>query len=298
MNNKPIWLDLELRKDIDDYMTLIYALDKDVNIQEISIHNPSMKELKLLKNTLNLYKKNIPIIVSGDITEYPEDEDIHSSLLEKAQLDNENFYCYLNDYFDYKKDIGERTFFCGGSLYTLSQCLNNYNPENFKPYIQGGFAGKDVVGIENTLKKFKKRNEVPTWNLNLDIKSTDDVLSKNVDIHLISKNICHASFVGLEDLNNKNSYFNNTLKNYFNGSERKKCMHDLLAFMTIFDEKNELVQFKKVDLTHSDHEIPKWKSVINENSNKQISSSFDYSLFLKLIKEHTPKQKLKNKFNY
>ena len=92
MNNKPIWLDLELRKDIDDYMTLIYALDKDVNIQEISIHNPSMKELKLLKNTLNLYKKNIPIIVSGDITEYPEDEDIHSSLLEKAQLDNVNFY--------------------------------------------------------------------------------------------------------------------------------------------------------------------------------------------------------------
>ena len=65
-----------------------------------------------------------------------------------------------------------------------------------------------------------------------------------------------------------------------------------------FDKKNELVQFKKIDLTHSDHEIPKWRSVINENSNKQISASFDYSLFLKSIKEHTPKQKLKNKFNY
>ena len=30
MNNKTIWLDLELRKDIDDYMTLIYALDKTI----------------------------------------------------------------------------------------------------------------------------------------------------------------------------------------------------------------------------------------------------------------------------
>jgi hypothetical protein len=35
----PVWLDLELRKDIDDYMTLIYALQNDFNIKEVSINN-------------------------------------------------------------------------------------------------------------------------------------------------------------------------------------------------------------------------------------------------------------------
>jgi inosine-uridine nucleoside N-ribohydrolase len=296
-NNKsttPLWLDLELREDIDDYITLVFALENNCNIKEVSIHNPSINELKLLKNTLNIYKKNTAIIVSGAITHYEEDKDIHKSLLSKATLDSDNFYCSLEDYFNHK-EIENRTFFCGGSLYTLSECLNNYNPEIFNIYIQGGFAGKDIVGEENTLKKFKKRTEVPTWNLNLDIEATDNVLKNTVNMNFISKNICHASFIGLEDINQEKTLFNEVLVNYFGESKRKKCMHDLLAFLTIFND--EIVQFKNIDLKRTHDEIPKWHSVINENSNKKISTSFNYDLFLQEIKNHKekPNHRIKNK---
>lgn len=291
--NKPLWLDLELREDIDDYITLIFALDNNLNIQEISIHNPSINELNLLKETLKEYKKNVPIIVSGDITEYSEDKDIHQSLLKKAIPSDNKFYCSLKDYLDFK-DINDRVFFCGGSLFTLSKFLEHYNESTFEAYIQGGFAGKDVVGEENTLKKFKKRDKVPTWNLNLDLESTDKVLkSDNVNIHFISKNVCHASFVGIDDLNQQNSKFNQTLKDYFGDTNRKKCMHDLLAFMTIFND--DVVKFKNVDLHRTNEERVKWHSVINENSSKEISVSFDYQLFLNFIDSHKPELKTNKK---
>ena len=62
-----LWLDLELREDIDDYATLIFSLEKGYNIDAISIHNPSKNELKLLKTTLSDYSVNIPIIITGDV---------------------------------------------------------------------------------------------------------------------------------------------------------------------------------------------------------------------------------------
>ena len=54
-NKKDIWLDLELRKDIDDYISLIFALENNLNIKEVSINNPSKNELCLLKDTLKIF---------------------------------------------------------------------------------------------------------------------------------------------------------------------------------------------------------------------------------------------------
>lgn len=277
--NKNIWLDLELRKDIDDYITLIFALENKINITEISINNPSKNELCLLKSTLKEYNVNIPIIYSGEITEH--EEDLHESLMDQVDLNfmNNVFYCDLKTY---KKhvDIKDRTIFCGGSLTTLSEIIKEEDI-NIEAYIQGGYAAESIIGAKNVLKKFKKREKVPTWNLNLDIEASDNVMnSKNVNCHFISKNVCHASFIGLSDLTDEKSKINKVLKKYFNGSERKKCMHDLLAFMTIFNK--DVVQFKKIDLKRTNDERCKWFSELNPESNKKISVSFDYNLFLDL----------------
>lgn len=278
--NKPLWLDLELREDIDDYVTLVFALEKKLNIKEVSIHNPSTNELRLLKQTLYNFKSNASIVVSGKITEYPSDKDIHPTLINVES--GWTLHAIPLDEYLASRTIEERAFFCGGSLYTLSKFIECKTETRLDIYIQGGYAGKDVVGVENVLKKFKKRDEVPTWNLNLDIESTDKVLlSKNISMNFISKNVCHASFVGSEDLGKEDTLFNNSLRKYFGESSRKKCMHDLLAFLTIFN--NDVVEFKRVDLVRSFDERPKWHSVLNPESNKSISASFNHGLFIKMI---------------
>ena len=117
--------------------------------------------------------------------------------------------------------------------------------------------------------------------------------AENTNCHFVSKNVCHASFIGIDDISEENTLFNRTLKNYFNNSKRKKCMHDLLALLTIVNK--DVVNFKSVDLKHTDDERVKWYSEINNKSNKKISTSFDYDLFLKLsTTNHSLKLNQKN----
>jgi hypothetical protein len=250
--------------------------------------------LCLLKGTLKQFKKNIPIIISGAITHYVKEEDIHDSLMEKVDkslLENK-FHCDLDTYLEYE-NVNNRTVFCGGSLFTLAKILEN--KEVFiDAYIQGGYAGRGVIELEDELKKFKKRAKVPTWNLNLDLKASDYVMNaKNVNCNFISKNVCHASLVGIDDLTDEKTVFNETLKSYFGDSTRQKCLHDLLAFVSIYND--DIVQFKKVDLKRTEDERVKWYSELNNDSNKEISVSFDYSLFLKMIENNKLKVPKTNK---
>ena len=61
------------------------------------------------------------------------------------------------------------------------------------------------------------------------------------------------------------------LKNYYLLQEshfRNKCLHDVLAFMSIFDDK--LVDFKKVDLLYIEKNRVAWYSELNPNSKFSI----------------------------
>jgi len=150
-------------------------------------------------------------------------------------------------------------------------------------YIQGGYAGIDVVKPENTLKKFRKREAVPSWNLNLDEEATHSII-KNKKAHLkfISKNVCHASIISYEDLENYSGFGIDILKDYFLCHEqkwRKKAMHDVLAFMTIFSDT--IVDFEKVSLISitKTGTVTKWKSLKNSESNIEIAVDFNYIEF-------------------
>lgn len=295
---KQIWMDLELRKDIDDYITLVFALEQNYNVTEISIDNPSINELKILFITLEeLNKQNIKILITGEITKYLINEDVHVSLLNKIKDNNKDFSDYQEQILftkDYLKNkiIKNKIIFCGGSLKTLSLILEQKNIENnnIERYIQGGYASENIVGIENTLKKFKKREKVPSWNLNIDLLSTDKVLKNDkINMKFISKNICHNSWIGVEDLNNNQSYFNEVLKSYFILNENnKKCMHDLLAFLTI--KNKNIVEFKKINLNRTDDENPKWFSTLNNESNKLISINLDLEIYKSIIKNYKSKK--------
>lgn len=284
--HKKIWLDLELREDIDDYATLIFALENKLNITEISIHNPSLFELSLLQQTLVKFDvTHIDIIISGEVTSYSPEKDIHFSLMNICS-GKIGFIAFELKNSIKNIDMTDKIVFCGGSLYTLSEILKENPAITVDAYIQGGYAGENIVGTENVLKKFKNRDQVPTWNLNLDLEATDYVMSaENVNCHFISKNVCHSSFVSIEDLSSKDSFFNKILSDYFllsNHKKKSKCMHDLVAFLTIFND--DLIIFKNVELKRTNDERVKWYSVFKSDSNKKISCSLNYQLFIQIIR--------------
>lgn len=281
-------LDLELRKDIDDYITLIYALETNKEVQNISIHNPSINELCVLNQTIKEFGKDIEIFYSGVVSTYENGEDIHISLEKHFSFTNKDKEEALNkaknintmNTSEFIENFEENIIFCGGSLFTLDKILENVK---VSAYIQGGYAGEKVVGVENVLKKFKNRKEVPSWNMNLEETSTDKILNSInlLDAHFISKNVCHDSWISLKDIKNKKSKVYEYLDRYFKDNEYdSKCMHDLVAFMSIFDKS--YIEFKKVDILKktSENSHTKWYSELNENSNKKISTKLD---MLKLI---------------
>jgi inosine-uridine nucleoside N-ribohydrolase len=299
MDNNPYWLDLELREDIDDYLTLIYALEQDVNIQAVSIHNPSQNELNLLHKTLSLFNCKAQTVVAGNITEYQSGKDIHPTLMamSKGGAAPAATHTTLLEYIALLSNTltdedRAPTVFCGGSLYTLSKLLQCFPDIHWNACIQGGYAGPSLVGEHNTLKKFRRREHAPTWNLNLDLDATEVVIgASNLSAHFVSKNVCHDAWVDKKDISSSDTLFNRVLYQYFEQSKwDNKCMHDLLAFMTQHDP--ELVTFKPVTLHHTSDERAKWSSTLSPGSNKAISVAFDKQRFSGLIRSYDTKVRL------
>jgi len=294
---KDLWLDLELRKDIDDYATLVFALETKRDIAFLSVNDPSLEEIRLFNYTIEKFGLDLTLIISGEIKEYEGDENIHSSLMELIDGYEKADYIHIDDlsdralsnYAKFDKVTGYLkvypiTVFCGGSLTTLSILIERFDNEFLKACIQGGFASYEIVEKEFLLKKFKKRKKVPTWNLNLDIEATRKVLNSSLNISFVSKNICHDSWVSFNDLNDGNSFFNIILKRYFETNSYnsdKKCMHDLLAFLSI---ESDIVGFKKVNLLFTEDERPKFWSELNNDSTFSISVSFEKKSFIDKIK--------------
>lgn len=275
--NSPIWLDLELREDIDDILTLIYAIESKANIKAISINNPSENELKLLKGVLDRFNLSLPVYMTGEITRYEPGKDVIDALtryMSNSAVEPVN----LSDA-PLSALEGAYTVFCGGSLTTLAE-LSEVN-SSISAVVQGGFASYKLVPEGALLKKFKKREKVPTWNLNLDLDATDKVLSSNISIRFVSKNICHSAFVSDSDLTTE-SVMAEVFNNYLSTSEyNDKCLHDVLAFMAI--ESPEIFTFKPVKLLRTNDERPKWWSKFDSESKRSISVDYDKGAFLNML---------------
>jgi inosine-uridine nucleoside N-ribohydrolase len=289
MENQSIWLDLELRKDIDDFVTLIYALENKMPVSVVSIHNPSESELKLLGSTLKVIDTKPYIVITGDVTEYEEGEDLTPTLMAMVKGVETPVATPLKSFIDSENFPSATRIFCGGSLTTLATLLTEKPDVFWDAYIQGGYAGPALMG-SNALKKFRKRAAVPTWNLNLDIEASDVVLAaKNVKRHFISKDICHDSWVHDDDVKNGTSMVAKLIRTFFDNNndkaegafDKKKCMHDLLAFLSMSNK--ELVEFKEAALVRDNSPRVKWHCETGGESNCVISVAYDKSAFLEML---------------
>lgn len=117
-----------------------------------------------------------------------------------------------------------KAIFIGGSFTSAARYLLMNNVE----YIvaNGGFVGANIVPEDKQLKKFKGKTHVRTFNFNVDVNSTLQVLtSKNVQhILLVGKNVCHDEKNTLSGIW-KNE---NWIQEY--GVTETKRLHDVLAY--------------------------------------------------------------------
>lgn len=271
-NLNKIWFDLEFRKDIDDLLTLLYAMERGLHIKAISINNPSVHELRLLSGLFLKTGKEFPVFVTGAITQYEPEGDIHPCLFSLcAEQPVEHSFVDTKDAFLQ----GAFTVFCGGSLTTLSEILSVNNAVN--AVIQGGYASYKIVPEHAVIHKFKKRDKVPTWNLNLDLKATEHVLASGASLTFVSKNICHSSWTKSSQVKTGTLFFDIFDAYLKHSDSESKCLHDVLALMAITDP--ELITFKPVSLFHTEHDIPKWWSEIKDGSNIKISVDYDQARF-------------------
>jgi len=109
-------------------------------------------------------------------------------------------------------------------------------------YIQGGFAGDNLVAPEDRLEKFAGKTTVATWNLGGNSKAAEGVLASGLvgERHLIGKNICHGVTYTAE-LHEKVKQVDHlevlasAMTSYRARHSHNKALHDPLAACTALD---------------------------------------------------------------
>jgi len=277
-----IILDLELRDDIDDCLLLLYCLINKIDIYAIILTSPTRLEVQLANSVIARYSVNTRLIINNS-RELLVNNDVNNCLMfMMSDVEDLSIDIDSNNAFDSEHQY---IYMCGGALTSLQHLMNKINIS--KAYIQGGFAGSDVCGIENTLYKFRKRKYVPSWNFNLDSEATKNVLTNtNFPIFLISKNVTHGVIIydyDMYDFKNCSDIFT-ALNSLFNISIRQqKALHDLLLIMSHLDDS--LVEYTQVNIKDrvSDSGKIAWSSEMSNNSNVFISIKADKAKIIKNV---------------
>lgn len=109
---------------------------------------------------------------------------------------------------------------------------------------QGGFAGDNVVPVEDRLEKFNGMLTCPTYNLNGNPKAAEGLLAQPSmmgPIRLVSKNVCHGFLCEWEDAVIKKDMHPGLVlmlrgtQMYLSDKKKPKALHDTLAAALMLD---------------------------------------------------------------
>lgn len=173
-------------------------------------------------------------------------------------------------------DIPQDTevIFCGGALTKIAEFVESHEIDLL--VANGGFAGINIIDIEDELPKFKGKTKIRTYNFNMDVNSTINVLdSLNIkEIILVSKNVCHSEINTRGRLHKDNFLDKYDLRD-------TKCLHDLLMVkegINYLKGDKMLCGYKKVRPFHVRDGADKmtvWGSYPDPVSNTKISVKYN-----------------------
>ena len=264
---KKLWLDLELSGDIDDALVLIYALENGLEVGAVSLLNPTKEELGFTKRKMDEYSYSGALFVHFDKT-IKNTNRTDKMILSESKYEGTRVEQSLSEITD-----RENYIVLGGGAYTIPNILRKEGFDEF--VLQGGFAGANVV--KNPIRKFVEKYEAASWNPNLDIKSTNEMITYVRKLTFISKDICHDSDVSIDDLTG-NSDTIEFLKRYFGNSKKRKALHDLVALFYILEP--DFIDLLKVEMIENQG---KWHSKYQQFSWKKISIGWNKKRFLEIL---------------
>ncbi len=266
---KKLWLDLEMTGDIDDAICLLFALEHNLNVKAVSLLNPSNEELSFTRYWLDFFNQDVALFTHYD--KRVKNSNKAHKLISKY---SNNTYPVFN--LTQITDIDNYVVIGGGS-YTIPNILRDKGFDYF--VLQGGFAGSNVCESP-VLEKFRNKKECASWNPNLDISATKEILDfRFLRVDFISKDICHDSDIDIIFVESmRDGPTKDLLLNYFGNSGRAKKMHDVVALMFAID--SSFISMKPIIMSESKGQ---WSSRYSEFSRKRISVDWDKNKFLQLL---------------
>ncbi|TAF68262.1 MAG: nucleoside hydrolase [Cytophagales bacterium] len=283
MEKLAIIFDMETN-DPDDYLTLLMLLGhRKVDLKAVSITPGSAYQVGLVRRTLSLFGKNIPV-GAFDITHpktclSPWHEEVYGKV--EPSDDAEEGAKVLAKY------CNENTLLVTGApLKNVGKALTIPHFQLGTLVAQGGFAGEGVVPEEKQLPQFKGKLTCPTFNLNGDVPSALKTLeAENIKKrYFVSKNVCHSVFYDATihaEVKAKKEY-SLALSLIFKGMDRYlqkkpegKKLHDPLAACCAIEPN--IGTWEEVSLFRQKGE---WGAKIDKNTNTWIITDYNRALFL------------------
>ncbi len=208
-NSKKIAVVLDMEtNDPDDYLSLLLLLGHPyVHLKAVTITPGSRHQFALVKRTLALFGRDIPIglyhVAHPKTCVSPWHEQAFGKIvLPDELLENINSGNLPNIPTGAEvllQNCDENTILITGApLKNLGVALDFPDFKLGTLVAQGGFAGEGVVPAGKQLEKFKGKITCPTFNLNGDIPSVFKALASNniQKRYFVSKNVCHGIFYG------------------------------------------------------------------------------------------------------
>lgn len=128
-----------------------------------------------------------------------------------------------------KIQLETKIVFCGGALTGVANFIKAGNSLDALA-MNGGYVGCNIIAVKEQLPKFKYKDFVRTYNFNLDINSTKEVLSMSDEqisrIILVGKHLCHNEINTVSGI--WSSIFFKELREKYK-FDNKKRLHDVLA---------------------------------------------------------------------
>jgi len=189
----------------------------------------------------------------------------------------------------------ETTLVTGGPLKNLGALLREEGDAALgRLFVQGGFAGDNIVPAERRLAKFDGKITCPTYNLNGDPKSALLVAASTrfSDKRFVSKNVCHgvsytqsfhervqaakteASGRWLTAL----ELIDQGMSHYLQKHPDGKKLHDPLAACCALDP--DIGQWEHVELYR---EKGQWGARLSPGSHTQIIVDYDHERFVQVF---------------
>lgn len=277
--------------DPDDVITLCFLSDyPGVNLIGVVVTPGSDDQIALVKHVLKLLNKDI--LIGARLPHHPKKcvSAFHykwfGSNIEPADPYSVGGFTLATLYEQYP----DMKILSGAPLGNVYRFLQQYNAEP-ELFIQGGFAGDNVVPKEYRLEKFVGKLTCPTFNLGGDKEAalyiTSDLQLQNQKQYFVSKNVCHGvvydkimheKFAKIKDNRPGLNMIYKGMSIYLKDKPNGKLFHDPLAACALIDKS--VCEWAKVKLYYNKGE---WGSELKENSNTHISIKVNADKFEQIL---------------